>query len=66
KLVVYIAKQPFVEVSWDGLVFEQISRLRQLRALDLQRNSFISYCFDEPRYFETRGLRTLDLRLPVG
>ncbi|KAF9147030.1 hypothetical protein BG015_011387 [Linnemannia schmuckeri] len=62
EMTVYIAKQEDDEVGWDGLVFEQISKLRRLRSLDLQRN---------PRYSSKRirpetvmDLETLDLRLP--
>ncbi|KAF9095096.1 hypothetical protein BGX23_001093 [Mortierella sp. AD031] len=38
ELVVFIAKRPEDEDGWEGRVFEQISRLRQLRTLDLQRD----------------------------
>ncbi|OAQ32460.1 hypothetical protein K457DRAFT_123479 [Linnemannia elongata AG-77] len=64
-LVVYIAKQPDDEAGWDGLVFEQISKLRWLQSLDLQRDPHCS-CFDEEsRPEEITNLETLDLRLGV-
>lgn len=64
-LVVYIAKQPDDEAGWDGLVFEQISKLRWLQSLDLQRDPHCSYFDEESRPEEITNLETLDLRLGV-
>ncbi|KAF9090307.1 hypothetical protein BGX29_011550 [Mortierella sp. GBA35] len=69
KLVVFIAKRSGDEdewggkVSWDGLVFEQISRLRHLRALDLRRDPYLSIINATSRPKEILDLETLDFRL---
>ncbi|KAF9134246.1 hypothetical protein BG015_003439 [Linnemannia schmuckeri] len=65
-LVVYIAKQPDDEAGWDGVVFEQISKLRRLQILDLQRDPHCSYLDEEPRPQEITDLATLDFRLGGG
>ncbi|KAF9095956.1 hypothetical protein BGX29_008789 [Mortierella sp. GBA35] len=65
QLVVFIAKQPDDEDGWDSRVFEQISRLRQLEILNLQRDPYLSVFIGEPRPDEILRLGTLDLRLPA-
>ncbi|KAG0373288.1 hypothetical protein BGX24_011893 [Mortierella sp. AD032] len=62
-LVVYIAKQAGDEPGWDDLVFEQISKLRRLHILDVQRDPHCSYLDDECRPNEIMLLETLDYRL---
>ncbi|KAF9092098.1 hypothetical protein BGX29_010605, partial [Mortierella sp. GBA35] len=64
ELVVFIAKQSDDEDGWDSRVFEQISRLRRLRILDLTRDPHISGYGDEPRPRVILDLETLDLSLP--
>ncbi|KAG0278451.1 hypothetical protein BGZ95_003983 [Linnemannia exigua] len=63
-LAVYIVKQAEDEAAWEGLVFEQVARLRMLRVLDLQGDPHRSYLDDEPRPHEIQRLETLDFRLP--
>ncbi|KAF9541609.1 hypothetical protein EC957_002913 [Mortierella hygrophila] len=62
-LVIYIAKQPDDEAGWDGLVFQQISKLRRLQSMDLQRDPHCSYFEEESRPEEITDLATLDFRL---
>lgn len=59
-LVVYIVKQPGDETGWDGRVFEQISKLRRLQILNLQRDPHYSYLDEECRPQEIMDLETLD------
>ncbi|KAF9115569.1 hypothetical protein BGW39_003016 [Mortierella sp. 14UC] len=63
RLTMYIAKQAEDEPGWEGLVFEQVAKLRMLRTLDLQRDPHCMYLDDEPRPPEILNLETLDFRL---
>ncbi|KAG0278450.1 hypothetical protein BGZ95_003982 [Linnemannia exigua] len=65
-LVVYIAKQAGDEPGWDGQVFEQISKLRRLHILDVQRDPHYSYLDEETRPDGIMTLETLDYRLNRG
>ncbi|KAK3837383.1 MAG: hypothetical protein J3R72DRAFT_423676 [Linnemannia gamsii] len=61
RLVIYIAKQEDDEEEWEGLVFEQISRLRRLQILDLSEDP---YCFGHSdRLDPILGLEPLNLQL---
>ncbi|KAG0373290.1 hypothetical protein BGX24_011895 [Mortierella sp. AD032] len=61
RLVIYIAKQEDDEEEWEGLVFEQISRLRRLQILDLSEDP---YCFGLSDQLDPiLGLELLNLQL---
>ncbi|KAG0069671.1 hypothetical protein BGZ89_002340, partial [Linnemannia elongata] len=60
-LTIYIVKQEEDEARWEGQVFRQISRLRRLQSLDLQRNPHMDG--DSMRPGAIRQLETLDFRL---
>lgn len=62
-LTVYIAKQAGDEARWEAQVFEQISRLRRLLKLDLQRVPQDARIENESRPQEVKDWATLDLRL---
>lgn len=60
-LSIYIIKQEEDEARWEGQVFRQISRLRRLESLDLQRNPYMYS--DTMLAGAIRQLETLDFRL---
>jgi hypothetical protein len=60
RLVIYIAKEPKGKAEWEGRVFEQISRVRRLLVLDLQRPCTVN---DADRV-DPNSMDSLDLRLP--
>ncbi|KAG0373289.1 hypothetical protein BGX24_011894 [Mortierella sp. AD032] len=64
-LMVYVAKQAGDEAAWEGLVFEQVARLRMLRVLDFEWDPHCIYLCDEYPPDEILSLKTLDFRLPT-
>ncbi|KAK3812578.1 MAG: hypothetical protein JOS17DRAFT_762034 [Linnemannia elongata] len=64
RLTLYFAKQRGDAAEWEGLVFQQISRLCRLLMLNLRRDPHFTLFDDEPRSNVIMDLKTLDLRLP--
>ncbi|KAG0278449.1 hypothetical protein BGZ95_003981 [Linnemannia exigua] len=63
-LVLFIGIQKYDEPEWEGQVFRQISKLKRLQSLDLQRNPH-SFHPDIARPSFILNMATLDLGLPA-